>query len=263
MWFIVSETYRSVFRNPAAVFRIAGGWFAFQVFVLLAAVIIIGPERITSLSSSGQVLLNGVVQIVQLIASASIAVAWHRFILLEEAPEGVNFTISIREGKFILKAFQIILVAFVVSTIMLIPLAFIVYFIVYFSHSKAVAIILYTAAYLFVIPFSFRFLLLLPATAVDMKLGLGEAWRLGKGFGWRIFGSSIICLLPALIAIALLTFLGTLATDYAGVPNLIVFGQVGILSAVIWIFAQIIGIAVLTSAFELFLERNSAPLQGY
>jgi hypothetical protein len=153
-----------------------------------------------------------------LFAGVSIAVAWHRHLLLNEAPGFSASNVVTRNlWRYIGMAIAICLIAWLPVLIIMVPvLLWAMQHTTDVSAAPAgpilflgvlVALIGYFAA----IAATLRLSLLLPARAIgDLGLTFKEAWNRTRGNTWRIFWGIVVCTLPPLLAaeIAFLVLVG-------------------------------------------------------
>ena len=112
----------------------------------------------------------------------------------------------------------------------------------------------------------FRFYLVLPGTAVDRPLTLGEAWRNMRGNSWRFIGAFFFVSIPLIIAALILATFGGIsefasATGGASEPTIGVLVVTNALMAIIGFFVMAVGVTVL-SKFYRHIVGMDAPGGG-
>lgn len=238
-WQVFKHSFWMVINNLEVAFRVSAVLYAVQalnqVLILMAAPAD-GPAD--AVVSPGLALMIMVTAILAIVASLWIAVAWHRYVLTGEAPEGA---LPQWHGGLILgylgRSVMIALLIAVAVVAAMIPVGFVMSL----APGAALPLVLMVvglAAYLF-----FRFSVLLPAGAVDRKLTLREAWTAtGKEreavlvVTLIVVGFSVLVQVPA-----------WLNPNQASLVNLAYSIVVG------W-FATMIGISVLTTLYGLCVE---------
>ena len=190
-----------------------------------------------------------------IIAYASIAVSWHRYILLDEIPQGwkrlrVDSLTWRYIGNIILMV--LLIMACTIGAGLGIALGgYILNAILGETPAMVVVVSALLFMYLYAVVAAYRLSVKLPAVALGrVDFSMGGAWRATEGNMWRMLG-----LLILLIICMLLVGLGMLAVAY--VFNK--FGTVGLsLSIAIqvmvnWV-ATILGVTLLTSLYGFFVE---------
>lgn len=243
-WEIFIHSVRLVFSNIDAAFQISlvpyvisSLAFWFLGVEALALIDTADPEVLVSVG--GDVWLGLIFYgIVAILMSLWIAVAWHRFVLLEEyatgwIPKFYGGAIGSYFGKGLLLGLIIvgatILVSITVGLILIPVLPFVFPF-----------LIMAMATYLF-----YRFCPVLPAAAIGRSMTFGEAWEATKGNGGPI---------------AILVVLVILFSTLLEVPNMIggsdtTIGTIYTL-VVNWIMT-LVGASVLTTFYGHFIEGRA------
>ena len=115
---------------------------------------------------------------------AVFAVRWHRFYLLDERESVFSEFLAARNWRFL--GYTLLL-----TFAPMVPMWVIVLISGFVSILPSIA----ASILLFVM---FRFSLVLPGTAVDRPLGLGEAWHKMLGHTWRFIGAFFLVAIPAM-----------------------------------------------------------------
>lgn len=240
---IFSESYRVVFQNISVVFRVILFWTAF-VFMVSSVNTFILSDTI-EFGWWIVILLNWM-------ASASISVAWIRFLFLGEVPNVLHFRFLKIELLFFIKILLFKL-AFYMPIIVKRVLSYdennidiynsIIIFAIY-----AVGVIV--PAYLYL-----KLVFIFPATALNKKLSLREAGRLSRGLRSNIFFSLILVILPIVFLAWIVNFvLGTSSVsgdEPANIANEIISSFVNSIWDILWA-------SVIAAAYRIAMERQAS-----
>jgi len=251
---LLTDSISLVFQNLDMVFKVCGTWIGIQLLLSFIVILTVGPVDETTDPSTlapGAALLLLLNVTVAILASASIAVAWHRFAMLGERPPAVFVRFGGLEARFLWKMIQLVLIALAAA----IPVV-IVFSLVGGAFPLPVAMSAMFAVLLFLImPHLMRLNLVLPAAALERPITFVEAHRLAKGLGWRM--------LWALIALSLPFTLAGMAIEYvlsltgAGLPLIIVQVKVTILNVLLQILVTVLGLSVITAGYRMATERET------
>lgn len=151
--------------------------------------------------------LSVLLYVVVTLGTVSIAVAWHRRIILDEPPgvSGGNL-VTAPLWRYIGTGFVLALLLILPYVVILIPGAFLLGGPSPFIPEQAP-----NGAFFMLIPIVFAFyiaglavllrlVVLLPARAIgDVGLTFGQAWRRTRGNIWRMFWGLVACVLPPII----------------------------------------------------------------
>lgn len=133
--------------------------------------------------------------LVDLFAYAIFAVAWHRALLVNEAPSLIP-RLGNRQLRFWLMG---LLIALVMTGVAFVP-TLLFGFLAAGAGQGAVALfvlpVLLLCAYLLA-----RFSFVFPAAAVDERFGLGASWRTTADNAWRLIGAYLLAILPMMVAV--------------------------------------------------------------
>ncbi len=247
---ILIHAIRMVLNNLGAALRIS----ALPMLVVLALTLAMGgpgemlvdPDAAVPTGRMGGLFLA---TLLQLAAALWIAVAWHRYILLEEAPEGF---VPPFNGRAILSYFWAGVIFSAVLVLVAIPLVLIAGVIagpMIVAEGGAVggfaALVLFLLVWLPVTFVSYRISPILPSAAIGERLPLKEAWY-ATGTG----GAAFIVL--ALASVLLVWILNLPA-------GLLI--AVSVQLAFLWAFAvqwavTLGGASVLTTIYGHFVEKR-------
>ncbi len=253
---LFTGTFKALFSNFEDFLRIVWAWFALIILGVLAFNVL-GPQ---SLHTPGPELVPNLVHVLAIfvsvlvvtVANSSIAVAWHRCLLLGERPGAVHLRVGRRELAYVRKTVLI----FLISGVAVIPLS-LVFIMVNRLMGPGFGILVVVIGVLGLwLPILMRLMLALPATAVDERLGLLDAFRQSRGLGWPMVvasvGVSLVIFLPMVLLIVIAAFAGGVFSAVAGV--------------LLEIGAQIASVAlqigVLTGGHYILRERQMAQGAG-
>ncbi len=243
-WEIFIHSVRLVFSNLGAAFQISLVPYAISglAFLFLGAQAIsimesASPEELAA--ADGGLWLNLIIYgIVAILMSLWIAVAWHRYVLLEEYPTGwIPSFHSSEIGGYFIKGLLLGFIIFGAALLFSISVGLILLPILgpFFPF-----LVIALATYLF-----YRFCPVLPAVAVGHPMTFGTAWEATKGNGG---------------AIAMLVLLVVLLSMLLEVPNMIGGSDtvIGIIYSLVvsWIMT-LVGSSVLTTFYGHFVEGRA------
>jgi hypothetical protein len=200
-------------------------------------------------------ILGYIAGLLPLIAGVSIAVAWHRRIILGEQP-GLSGS-NILAGEL----WRYIGVGILIMLVTTLPLVFILVLAVVLA-SQSIAALVGLLLCLAAIAVVLRLSLILPARAIgDVGLTIREAWHRTRGNTWRLFWGTVACTLPPAIlleTVSLIVF-GTIGSQVApGQPlDTSVALAVALMSTiffVVYLLIVPIGIGFLSHAYRHFFQ---------
>jgi hypothetical protein len=247
-WEIVRHSFAMLYRNLGNALRISVGPI---LIALVAAFLILGVfgSGVDALTEDIEqdklppglalaVLLN---LFLFLFVSAWIAVAWHRFILLEDYPGLLPPLAGRPVWSYLGKTFLLGLVV----ALMTIPAGFVLGLIMAILQEAGTGLLstLILGLALYVSYMWLRFGIVLPATAVSRPMGITEAWRATAPYATPILGSSVILIL--------------INTGISLVGAILPAPLAGLLSlATSWI-TLMLGISILTTLYGVIVERRT------
>ena len=168
------------------------------------------------------------------------AVRWHRFFLLDEHESVFSGIFAARNWRFLGYTLLLTFAPFVPVLVFL--------FISGFVSS------LFSTPSLILFFVMIRFSLVLPGTAVDRPIGLGEAWRGLGGNTWRYIGAIIPVAIPMIIAGFILNLLVPIwfaSMDGGGPGSLMTFLVVrNLVNIILTFFVIAFGITVLSKTYR-------------
>jgi hypothetical protein len=210
-----------------------------------------------------------------LLAGVSIAVAWHRHIILGERPRlsGSNVA-TISFWRYVVVGLAIFLIAFVPLLILLL-IAFLL--LASFAaaggpyHPPEFPILwfsLFLLLYLVAMVIMLRLILLLPARAAgNWSPTFRDSWNRTRGNTWRLFWGLVACIVPPglliqIVSLIIFAFNGVPGPARIGVPIDDVFvTRFTAIGAVLWAFYLLttpIAVGFLSFSYLHFFERSRA-----
>ena len=262
-WSTIGEAYGFAFANLGQVARITGLWSAIALAVYAVLYGMLGGDELKAIqegTSIGPASLNLISLLIGLVIGSSVAVAWHRFVLVGEKVTGAAYLRLDNRVWAYLGAAGVILaigVPFLISLYVFmtrvleitpkdgVPRADLDSLLI--GLLPVIFITLAIACY-----FSTRLSLVLPARALgDDGYSWGDSWRTSRGHFWRLFAGSIVCYLPVLVAAWLG---GVLTPDKPSITALVLSSSV---MAVLGIILAVVPLGFLSVAYRHF--TGAAP----
>ena len=208
--------------------------------------------------------LNGLYTIIFLLSTVSIAVAWHRAMILREHP-GVSGS-NIASGS----VWRYIWMSIALTIVVMLPTAALILLTSYLFPAEkvpsgigiAVIIVLVLAA----VAASIRLSLLLPARAVgNIALSFKQTWDRTRGNTWRLFWGMLATALPPMLIIILaeagLAALGAFPNLNAPPTAAMALPMAisGIVVTICYLLIVPIGIGFLSHAYRHFFQGGLQP----
>lgn len=250
---LLQGTFKALYYNFDVFLRLCWAWFLILIALTTAVMAFIGSEGDPELTSAAQI----VVILIALVANASIAVSWHRCLLMDEMPGVTHLKIGAREWAYLGRS---VLVG-VIAITMTFAISFIVHaFGAIADGATANAMWLLTlltgAMFIFlIVPAVLRLSLILPAGAVDRPLGIRDAWRMSRNLGYpmlfAVLGIAIVIALTQEVLDALLNLVSF--QWFLGVYYIL---KSGILLVALQILSLALTIGILTGGYKIMLERG-------
>jgi hypothetical protein len=226
------------------------------------------PPRTSTLTAQPieSVLLMNLSQVLVLFAGVSIAVTWHRLIILGEQP---GFSASNVASK---NLWRYIGVGLAIILVMALPLALIVVPMIYFIPKPGgtppptwffalipVFMVLYCAGMAVLL----RLSLLLPARAIgDLDLTFKQTWNRSRGNTWRMLWGISATTMPALL-LAQIVYLATIGfpipTTFASEDFAARMTANSVVFVVYYLLILPIGIGFLSHAYRHFFQGGVEP----
>ncbi len=180
-----------------------------------------------------------------------VAIAWHRYILLEEMPTGVvPYRKDYRVGGYLGNTLLIVLLSMLASMAIGVVVGMLVIPLAGGAGSGALFTITTIVGLIIGVIISVIYLrlsLVLPAVALDKRLGLGEAWSISRGFSMDI---AVLAVWTVALQFGFNLLIGTLAR--MAVPDI---GIILISLAYQW-FHLILTISILSTLYGHIVEKR-------
>jgi hypothetical protein len=245
---IFLKAIRLVFDNLGAVLRIslllyliqAGIGLVLAYLALMAIFSAGGP--VSPWVTTG---IGAVVSLLQLLPVIWIAVAWHRFILIDELP-GTVLPVFNRDRLLAYLGYSLLLALIFIAIYVPVAIALALLARVSPPAGPLLAILLNLVALFALLVVGYRLGLILPASALGRPLRMGEAWAATRG---------------RLGTFLLLAFLSAVSIIVLDLPAFAFTGSLAIVGyvwrLVVGWFALMVGTSVLTTLYGHFIERRS------
>lgn len=223
-----------------------GGWLQAALIAQLLA----NPQTAIDVAQPAHLLMLGYARNLLLaFAAVSGAVAWHRLLLLNEAPRfGGNIgTRSL--WRYVGAGLLICLIAALPPVIVLVPMALLG---LLPSAGKAppAEFAIIALAYLAGIVLMMRLSLLLPARATgNATLSLKDAWQRSRGNTWRLLGGIVLCTVPPFLLIDLF-FVGLTAVPFGAGAYLAQWAAASAIALCCWLLTWPIWVGFLSHAYR-------------
>lgn len=248
----VSHAIKSVRNNIGYAFRISWPWY------LVLAALNIGTFAVASFALAGGIEVHPgfyvpiaiLVALVTILAFASIAVNWHRYILLDRVPVGAElFRLDGLTWRYVGNVW---LIAFIVGIVFMIGMLPLVFLGGLSEVIGVVAFIIGLAGFIFVVISTYRLSVKLPAIAIGRRdFALSDAWAATRDNKLPIF---LVILFQFLLLIGVAIVF--LALDFTlalfGPTITLVISQL-IQAFLGWLLA-IFNVTILTSLYGFFVE---------
>ncbi|PRY91626.1 hypothetical protein [Donghicola tyrosinivorans] len=241
-WMLFKHAVAMVLRNWREALRISG-----LLYLVLAVVELSfgqsmqgGGHGGNMPMSGGAILIQLLVAVLYVILSLWIAVSWHRYILLEEMPEGY---VPQWHGRPIMRylGFSLLITLIVALAAALGATALMI--VGKGLAPVAVALGVFLVLYLFTV--FYRLSPMLPAAAIGEDMGLKEAWDKTKGLTGAI-------LLIIALQMALTFGLQLFALGFAGIPIIGIIAQI----AANWFLTMVMA-SLLTTFYGHFVQERA------
>lgn len=268
LWETIYISYSTYFKNFGDVWEIVRLWIVIAVPVLALANYIRYSSLVTAFTqgaeraqvlSAGNLALFVFSTILCALAAISIAVAWHRRLILDERP------VASASNVLTANVWRYIGVGFITFFFATLPLFVLFLLFLFQSHtSRAYAglpqSLIFLLAVIVSIVVTLRFSFLLPARAVrNLSLTFEQSWTITRGNTWRLFWGAMACtavpVFAAQILLAGLIGLLGLSNFFGGsLPARLV--AINAISMAYYFFIAPIGIGFLSRAYHVLYELN-------
>lgn len=283
----ISQAYSAYFDHFLDVLRMAWlcivvtaplavivGWLQWSATAKLMTAFLADPRAkgLVQPFPIGLLVLNYSIEIIWILAGVSIAVAWHRRLILNERP-GLSGS-NVVTGDF----WRYIGIGIIIVIIAMfpLPLLFLLIFKVALAPSGAPAgapagpplfpgweLIFFLIAFVWAFMAMLRFSLLLPARAVgDRALTLKETWHRTRRNTWRLFWGIVVCMFVPELVLGILFQIATLTSIGFPTPArladgtfILTFTVVGAIAIVFYILLAPLWIGFLSLSYLHFFGQ--------
>ena len=268
LWETIRLSYASYFSNFPDVLRISWLWLVvvvpLQSIAMWVLFLRIG-EVVANARLGGQfqrptlfagTALGYLLGFIFTLAGISIAVAWHRCIILGEQPRWSGSNLASKTlwryvGMGLLLVLIAVLVALIPAALILFPISLV--------WRSAVLILPLLLFYLVGIAVFLRLIPLLPARAIgNQSLTFKQTWNGTRGNTWRLFWGFVLCALPPglLMQIAFLIFVRSPHTSTFDDPAFALRMTVLYTIAIVYyLLVTPISVGFLSLSYRHFFER--------
>ncbi|MGV3490579.1 MAG: hypothetical protein ACO1OG_04580 [Devosia sp.] len=232
---------RLVFTDLSNVLRLSGAlYLGVSIFTILVALTIQVPPN-TPL----WFIINLVIALLYLVAFSVIAVAWHRYILLNEPVDGYIPRFE-RQPLIAYIRYSLLLAVILIG----IAIAIAIVAGLLSNLIGQLAIVILIIGYIFMLIASYRLSPLLPASAIGRPMRVAEAWQSTAGATWSI------------VVLAILSLIGAYVIDLPAAALAVYGGQAGGFLAMLWTLATgwvkfAVGISIVTTLYGVYVENRS------
>jgi hypothetical protein len=256
-----SHSINSTINNLKFAFHVSWPWLILllPVSVFSNVYFQLHPIQPNTMPDAQTVLLGFLSAAVEIGVFASIAVAWHRYILKDEVPQTIGQRMRV-DGVVLRYAGNTILVWLRILAMWLLVLVPFLIVAVGGAVSKTLGVLLGIVwaigglVYLiWLIGAAGRWSVKLVSVAVGNDIPMRDAWAATEGSHWQIVGLYALFVLCAFGVGLVLTGLAYVGGSSGSVPLLIV--AMAVQTMVNWVFA-IWGVTLLTSLYGFFIEKR-------
>jgi hypothetical protein len=248
-----AHAFKSTSNNLSFAWYASWPWLAVLVPVLIAGNVYVftktggDPTRMDAASATTGLIMT----LLNALAFASIAVNWHRYVLLDEVPQGAQrLRLDDTAWRYFGNTLLIFLIIFGLGFAVTLVLALLG------AALGTAAVIVTSAAFAAVgligLSMFYRLGIKLPAVALGRSdFGFRDAWRMTVGNGWQVLGLALLYLATALAAAIPVWIVSMVIGLVGGLPALALIVAVQTLAS--WLLT-ILGVTLLTSLYGFFVE---------
>ena len=252
-WSLFVHSVRQVFGNLGAALRISGLLYLVQIAVsLVLGVSLMGDDAdLQAKAMAGEFPWGGlvVVVLVALISGLWIAVAWHRYVLLNE-PQGTLIPTfrADRILSYLGHSLLLLVVLIPVGAVMGLVAGLLLTPLMMAGGEGGIGALfaLGILVYLPMIVICYRLCVMLPAAALGQPMGVGAAWGKTKGASGDILVLAVISVAVAIVI---------------GLPDIFVFAPGSVLSMAWNLITQwvvmMVGVSILTTIYGHYVEGRA------
>lgn len=256
----VNHILQSTINNIGFAFHVSWPWmlallpFNVGINLYVANEVLLGAME----PDPATILLSLLLVVLSTVAFASIAVSWHRYILLDEIPQGwARLRLDGIVFRYIGISLLITLMFVVGGGLIGGVLGFVIALVAQSFGNSAMYVLLAIGLFvLFVwaLPTAFRLMITLPATAVGRRdYSFSNAWKDSRGNFWQLLGV-ILLIVICFALVGLVAGLAGYFLNKLGFAGISV--SLAVQLAINWV-STIAGITMLTSLYGIFHEGRA------
>lgn len=241
---IFKHSLKMVFSDLGTVFRISIPVF---LVILIGGIVLVGMIGINNLNTAGPglIVLMAIIVVAYIFAVLWMAVAWHRYVLLEEYPNGV--LPPLHQGRILAYFGRGILLTLIFGGVIFVG-AFVLGGLASGGAPavSALVMIIGIVGLLLVVWSAQRLSVILPAAAIGKPIGIGEAWEKTA----PIAKSLILLLVIYFLFSFVLGFIQGILMAFAPI--------LGLIYQVVFAWLNtVIGLSILTTTYGIAVEGRS------
>jgi hypothetical protein len=254
----VLAAFQDIALHRQAAIRMSSAWAAlFAVVAIAAFAMLVGAQATLAASPWITLAVVYIPPIVFILSLFSVAVGWHRLVLLGEQPRQGYLRVDGQVWRYIGALIAMGFAMWLVVLAVAIPAIPAVYFLVgtepaqWTATSWILAALIGIAAYVALILAGSRIAIALPARAIGRRMKFREALAATKGNSWRILGGSLLIAVPSVVLHAIMNLLLDFQVRMPGGD----LNWVGILSFLALMAVALAAFIALTLVSTSFLSR--------
>ena len=248
--------------------RLSATWaYVFAVVAIAAFAMIVGAQATLAASPWITLAVVYLPPAVFFLSMLSIAVGWHRLVLLNEKPAGLYLKLDRQVGRYILALMAMGLVIWLITIALAIPAIPALYFLLGTDPAKWTSVGITAAAaigiavYMALVLVASRIVIALPARAIGQRMKFREALAVTRGNSWRILGGTLLIAVPSVVLNAIMNLLLDFQVRMPS-GDLNWLGIIGFLLAMALALATLVALTLvstsfLSRAYRFFAERSS------
>jgi hypothetical protein len=237
---VVRAAFAKVAANPGIVLRLVVTWAAVAILCLLAVVWVgsLNQNEEGYYAEKWQLAVVFALTVPIFLGMSSVAVGWHRFILLGEMPGKVYLAAGTDVWRYLMSLILMMVLTAILVSIISIPLS-----VLAFSSPFGLIIVGLLCNILAMLMLS-RLGMALPHIALGNPRSLGVALDKSAGNAWRMAIVGTLTWLPLALAVQADHILPDSMTQFGGsIPLLVV-------TIAVWLFASIASIGAMSEAYK-------------
>ena len=252
----LGHAFKSTTNNIGFAFHISWPWMLLLLPINIVGNIYLTLDAVQDPKDFNPFIFSLVLLMIipSIIAYSSIAVNWHRYILLDEMAEGwKRLRIDGLMWRYIGSAIGIFLLVFCIMLVFMIPLGLVMFLGASMGNGALIIVVpAYLALVFFALVSSYRYSVKLPSIAIGRTdFTLRDAWKATIGNFWQILGLLLLFFLCLLLVSLLMLGISYVLGLNGGLPGLSI--SLAVQVAVNWV-ATILGVTLLTSLYGFFVE---------